>query len=78
LTDGYTDSPRTASRSLAENKTPQEPMETLAEETGGRTYLNSNALDDGVSQALSESSAYYLWPGDLTRKTNARENPAST
>jgi hypothetical protein len=35
-------------------------METLAEETGGRSYLNSSALDDGVSQALSESSAYYL------------------
>ena len=56
----FPDSPQTSGRSLAENKTPQEPMETLAEETGGRSYLNSNALDDGVSQALSESSVYYL------------------
>jgi len=39
---------------------PQEPLETLADETGGRSYLNSNALDDGVAQALAESSAYYL------------------
>jgi VWFA-related protein len=51
---------RTAGRSLAESKTPQEPLETLADETGGRAYLNSNALDEGLAQALSESSAYYL------------------
>jgi VWFA-related protein len=56
----FPDSPQTSGRSLAENKTPQEPMETLAEETGGRSYLNANALDDGVSQALAESSVYYL------------------
>jgi hypothetical protein len=56
----FPDSPQTSGRSLAENKTPQEPMETLAEETGGRSYLNANALDDGVSQALRESSVYYF------------------
>jgi VWFA-related protein len=56
----FPDSPQTTGRSLAETKTPQEPLETLAEETGGRSYLNSNALDDGVSQALAETSAYYL------------------
>jgi VWFA-related protein len=53
-------SPRTATRSLMENKMPQEPLETLAAETGGRAYLNSNALDDGVSNAITESSGYYL------------------
>jgi VWFA-related protein len=53
-------SPRTAGRTLAESKMPQEPLETLADETGGRSFLNSNSLDDGVAQALSESSAYYL------------------
>ena len=51
---------RTAGRSLAESKMPQEPLETLADETGGRSYLNSNSLDEGLSQALQESSAYYL------------------
>jgi VWFA-related protein len=50
----------TAWRSLIENKGPQEPLETLADETGGRSYLNANALDEGVTQALSENSAYYL------------------
>ena len=39
---------------------PQEPLETLAAETGGRAYLNPNALDDGVASALTESSVYYL------------------
>lgn len=53
-------SPRTAGRSLAENQMPQEPLETLADETGGRAYLNSNALDENVVDALTESSAYYL------------------
>jgi len=53
-------SPRTSSRSLAESKMPQEPLETLAEETGGRSYLNASSLDDGVGEALTESSAYYL------------------
>ena len=60
-TNAYPDfSPRTAGRSFAEERMPQEPLETLADETGGRSYLNSNALDDGVAQALAESSAYYL------------------
>jgi VWFA-related protein len=50
----------TAWRSLMENKGPHEPLETLADETGGRSYLNSNALDEGLGQALAESAAYYL------------------
>jgi VWFA-related protein len=50
----------TAWRSLIENKGPQEPLETLADETGGRSYLNSNALEEGVAHALAENSAYYL------------------
>jgi VWFA-related protein len=59
--NGYPDfSPRTATRSLAESKMPQEPLETLAEETGGRSYSNPSALDDGVDEALNESAAYYL------------------
>jgi VWFA-related protein len=62
---------RTATRALAEGKMPQEPLETLADETGGRAYLNSNALDEGVAQALTESSAYYLlaWrPDDKSQR----------
>jgi VWFA-related protein len=59
--NGYPDfSPRTAGRSLAESTMPQEPLETLANETGGRAYLNPNRLKDGVANALAESSSYYL------------------
>ena len=61
---------RTAGRTLAESKMPQEPLETLADETGGRSYLNSNSLDEGLAQALSESSAYYLlaWRPDAEKQ----------
>src|SRR5207253_10174215 len=31
-----------------------------ADETGGRSYLNSTTLDDALAEALRESSAYYL------------------
>ncbi len=66
--------PRTAGRSLAESKTPQEPLETLADETGGRSYLNSNRLDDAVAEALRESSAYYLlaWRPDTENQKAGR------
>src|ERR1043166_487136 len=53
-------SPRTATRPLTESRMPLEPLETLADETGGRSYLNANALNEGVAEALTESSAYYL------------------
>ncbi len=38
----------------------QEPLRTLAEDTGGRALLNTNALASAVSKALSETSVYYL------------------
>jgi VWFA-related protein len=65
---------RTATRGLAESKIPQEPLETLAEETGGRSYLNSNALDDGLSEALRESSSYYLlaWRPDTDNQRDGK------
>jgi VWFA-related protein len=53
-------SPRAAGRSFFESKMPQEPLETLADETGGRSYLNSRRLEEGVAEALSENSGYYL------------------
>ncbi len=70
--NGYPDfSPRTSGRELAESKMPQEPLETLAAETGGRSFLNASALDDGVADALTETSAYYLlaWRPDTENQT---------
>jgi VWFA-related protein len=65
---------RTAGRTLAESKMPQEPLETLADETGGRSYLNSNSLDDGLALALEESSTYYLlaWRPDTENQKSGR------
>jgi hypothetical protein len=73
--NGYPDfSPRTASRSLMETKMPQEPLESLAEETGGRSFLNASALDDGVDEALTETSAYYLlaWRPDSDEQRSGK------
>lgn len=38
----------------------QEPLRTLAADTGGRALLNSNSLGRGVETALQETSTYYL------------------
>jgi VWFA-related protein len=73
--NGYPDfSPRTAGRSLNESKMPQAPLETLAKETGGRSYLNANSLNDGVEEALSETSAYYLlaWRPDSENQRSGK------
>lgn len=49
-----------AHRAFAERTVPQEPLHRLAEDTGGRALLNTNALSTSVSQVLKETSAYYL------------------
>jgi VWFA-related protein len=66
----------TAWRSIVESKAPQEPLETLADETGGRSYLNANALEEGISEALNENSAYYLlgWRPDTEKQWAGRSN----
>jgi VWFA-related protein len=38
----------------------QDALTTLAEETGGRVYVNSNSLGTGLTNALEEISRYYL------------------
>ena len=64
----------TAWRSIVESKAPQAPLETLADETGGRSYLNANALNEGISEALAENSAYYLlgWRPDGEKQLAGR------
>ena len=60
-TNGYLDfSSRQGGRLLAESKMPQEALETLAAETGGRSFLNSNYFDEALTQAIRETSDYYL------------------
>jgi VWFA-related protein len=40
--------------------TTQEPLRTIADETGGRAILNTNSPDLGMARALKETSVYYL------------------
>jgi VWFA-related protein len=49
-----------ASRGGAEITAPQEPLHKLADDTGGRALINTNALGPAFTQALKETSAYYL------------------
>jgi VWFA-related protein len=51
---------RTTGRNFFDEKMSQEPLETLAADTGGRAFLNNNAFNDAFSQAVAESSDYYL------------------
>ena len=45
---------------LGEIPASQEAFHTLAEETGGRAYINANDLAPGLGRALQETAAYYL------------------
>ncbi|MDQ1522929.1 MAG: hypothetical protein QOE47_853 [Pyrinomonadaceae bacterium] len=38
----------------------QEPLRLIAEDTGGRALLNTNALTDALARAFKETSVYYL------------------
>jgi VWFA-related protein len=44
---------------LHELATSQIAMETLAQETGGRAFYNTNALDAAMAKAIDEGSHYY-------------------
>jgi len=55
---------------------PREPLNVLADETGGRLIINSTDLDKDLSQAMAETSNYYLlaWRPDseIERSGKAR------
>lgn len=51
---------RQAGLAGAEIAATQEPLKRIAEETGGRAILNSNAIGDGILQGIRETSDYYL------------------
>ncbi|HEV2883983.1 MAG TPA: VWA domain-containing protein [Pyrinomonadaceae bacterium] len=57
----YTDaSARRMGVVLGEVTATQEPLKLIADETGGRAFLNSNSIGDGILQAINETSNYYL------------------
>ncbi len=45
---------------MGELTEPRQPLNVLAEETGGRLIVNSTDLNNDLGQALGESSDYYL------------------
>jgi len=51
---------RRAGFASAEIAATQEPLKRIAEETGGRAILDSNAIGEGFMQAIGETSNYYL------------------
>ncbi len=46
--------------SMGEVIEPREPLNVLADETGGRLIINSTDLDKDLAQAMTETSTYYL------------------
>jgi VWFA-related protein len=57
---------------IGEISASQDPLFALAEDTGGRALLNSDALKGAVTKALAETSNYYLlaWrPSDEEQKS---------
>jgi VWFA-related protein len=57
-------SPRTLERQMAKRtrdfQQSQEPLRILAADTGGRAFLNSNAVDDSLRRVLDDQAGFYL------------------
>ena len=65
---------RHAGVSLGESIVPREPLNVLADETGGRTIVNSTAINDALEQAVRETSDYYVlaWRPDSENERSAK------
>lgn len=51
---------RTSGLAMSERTANREPLQTMADETGGRILLNPNSISEGITQALDETADYYL------------------
>jgi VWFA-related protein len=59
--NGFVDfGPRAAGRNFFDERATKEPLETLADETGGRAFINDNSLNAAFAEATAETSGYYL------------------
>jgi VWFA-related protein len=61
---------RLASAGLSMTTAMQEPLRTIAGETGGRAILNTDSIDLGVQKALKDTSVYYLLAWKPEREEN--------
>ncbi len=52
----------------------RESLQLIADGTGGRAIFNSNSIDDGIAQAIRETSDYYLlaWRPENDEQRNKR------
>lgn len=52
----------------------REPLQLIADETGGRAIFNSNSISESILQAIKETSDYYLlaWRPDTEAQRDAR------
>lgn len=73
-TNDYVDFSARASALNGEIAATREPLKMIADETGGRAIFNSNSIDDGIREAINETSSYYLlaWRPDSTELRDAR------
>jgi VWFA-related protein len=61
---------RLAGAGLSMTAASQEPLRTIAGETGGRAILNTEAVEAGVAKALKDTSVYYLLAWKPEREEN--------
>jgi VWFA-related protein len=60
-TNDYIDlSARRAATAFGEMSTVKEPLQIIADQTGGRAIFNSDSIEESVRQAISETADYYL------------------
>jgi VWFA-related protein len=60
-TNDYVDtSSRKAALTFGELAAAQQPLRTIADDTGGRAILNPDSLDEGIRDAIRETSDYYV------------------
>ena len=59
---------------MGEVHSSQDAMNSLASDTGGRAFFNTNAMPEAVGKALKETSTYYLvaWRPETEEQRNPR------
>lgn len=71
---------RQAGLLLSERTANRQPLQTMADETGGRVLLNPNSISEGILQALEETADYYLlaWRPDSIDEREGKQRLSVT
>jgi VWFA-related protein len=73
----FDNSGRLLRASLDELSATQDGLNALASDTGGRPIMNTNAIAEGVTRALRDTSAYYLLAWAPDKSTQPAKLPVS-